>query len=72
MKKIISLIFFLVIGSVILSTIKNKGEVTNILSSPFSFDKYSFIERETIKKEQPEATLEISKINLSQKMWIKM
>ena len=71
MKKIISLIFFLVIGSVILSTIKNKGEVTNILSSPFSFDKYSFIERETIKKEQPEATLEISKINLSQKIYTK-
>lgn len=71
MKKIISLIFFLLIGSVILSTIKNKGEVTNILSSPFSFDKYSFIERETIKKEQPEATLEISKINLSQKIYAK-
>ena len=71
MKKIISLIFLLIIISILVVTFKNKGEVTNILSSPFSFDKYSFIERETIKKEQPVATIEISKINLSQKIYTK-
>ena len=71
MKKIISLILLLVIGSTLLLTSKNKGEVTNILSSPFSFDKYSFIKQETIKKEQPVATIEISKVNLLQKIYAK-
>ena len=71
MRKKSILLLLLLISSFFFFSLKKASRVTNILSSPFSFDQYAFITHEKRKKASLIGILEISKLNLHQNLYEK-